>query len=145
VVGEATPKNAPLHPHFEWDDTKAAQEHRLEQARHMIRNTPVIADTGETQRLINVPVVKVEGPTAVIEEREGVYKPVSMVVRDPGDYQKALNLLMTQRNAMERTIRDLRRAAKDEGKEPKYINQLVEALAIAKSTLSLMADSAQAS
>lgn len=41
VVEEATPVGAPLHPFFEWDDTKAAHEHRLSQARHLIRSVRV--------------------------------------------------------------------------------------------------------
>lgn len=37
VVEAATPEDAPLHPAFEWDDTKAATEHRRAQARGLIR------------------------------------------------------------------------------------------------------------
>lgn len=37
VVEAARPKNSPLHSHFEWDDSAAAAEHRLNQARQLIR------------------------------------------------------------------------------------------------------------
>lgn len=37
VVNDARNPNSPLHSFFEWDDTKAAQEHRLAQARVLIR------------------------------------------------------------------------------------------------------------
>lgn len=48
VVDEARPKNAPLHPFFEWDDKAAAEEFRLTQARAMIRRvTFVVASQGE--------------------------------------------------------------------------------------------------
>lgn len=36
VVDVARDPNNPLHEHFEWDDTVAAQEHRLQQARVLI-------------------------------------------------------------------------------------------------------------
>lgn len=37
VVKSAKAKNSPLHKFFTWDDTVAAQEYRLEQARGLIR------------------------------------------------------------------------------------------------------------
>jgi hypothetical protein len=37
VVEAAKPKSSPLHECFTWDDTSAAREHRLWQARHLIR------------------------------------------------------------------------------------------------------------
>lgn len=39
VVNAARPKASPLHSRFEWDNTKAAQEYRLWQARHLINVT----------------------------------------------------------------------------------------------------------
>lgn len=37
VVSAAQDPDSALHPHFEWDDTKAAHAHRLDQARDLIR------------------------------------------------------------------------------------------------------------
>lgn len=37
VVNAARNTRSPLHPHFEWDDALAAQKHRLDQARSLIR------------------------------------------------------------------------------------------------------------
>ena len=37
VVEAARAKRSPIHDQFEWDDTRAAHEHRLEQARVMVR------------------------------------------------------------------------------------------------------------
>jgi uncharacterized DUF497 family protein len=36
VVEDARSNNSPLHPCFEWDDGKAAHEHRKQQARELI-------------------------------------------------------------------------------------------------------------
>ena len=37
VVNAARDSENPLHPHFEWDDTKAAEAHRRNQARTLIK------------------------------------------------------------------------------------------------------------
>lgn len=37
VVNTARPPTSPLHPVFEWDNKKAADEYRLHQARHLVR------------------------------------------------------------------------------------------------------------
>jgi hypothetical protein len=37
VVADATHNNSPLHSFFEWDDSEAAQQYRLQQARGLIR------------------------------------------------------------------------------------------------------------
>lgn len=42
VVEEAKPKDAPLHPAFEWRDAKAAQLYREDQARGMIHSLRVV-------------------------------------------------------------------------------------------------------
>ena len=36
-----SPRN-PLHPEFEWSDTKAAREYRLEQARRLLRGIEIV-------------------------------------------------------------------------------------------------------
>lgn len=36
VLQEAAKEESPLHPHFQWDDSVAAQEYRLWQARQLI-------------------------------------------------------------------------------------------------------------
>lgn len=39
VVNAARPIKSPIHDRFEWDNTKAAEQYRLEQAKHLIRVT----------------------------------------------------------------------------------------------------------
>ena len=41
VLREARKKRSPLHGGFEWDDTEAARQYRLEQARGLIRSITV--------------------------------------------------------------------------------------------------------
>lgn len=52
VVESARPSTSPLHSRFEWDNTKAAHEYRLAQARMLIRvSVHVIADDGQEDRI----------------------------------------------------------------------------------------------
>lgn len=41
VVDAARDERSPLHPHFEWDDHAAAEEHRKGQARELVRSLTV--------------------------------------------------------------------------------------------------------
>lgn len=47
VVDEAVSPTSPLHDAFEWDNTLAAEAHRLEQARGLIRAVVVLRDNGQ--------------------------------------------------------------------------------------------------
>ncbi len=42
ILTEAIPKDSPIHGWFEWDDTKAADIYRVEQARHMVQQLVVV-------------------------------------------------------------------------------------------------------
>jgi hypothetical protein len=44
VVDSARDERSPLHRYFEWDDAKAAAQHRLDQARMLIRSVRVVDD-----------------------------------------------------------------------------------------------------
>jgi hypothetical protein len=60
VIKEAGKPRNPLHKFFEWDDTKAAHEHRLWQARSLIKSVHVkiIGDTRldkAVRAFVNVP------------------------------------------------------------------------------------------
>jgi hypothetical protein len=55
VVEESKPKDAVLHPAFEWNDKRAAHEHRLWQARNVIRCVQVITpDRGREPIYVHV-------------------------------------------------------------------------------------------
>jgi len=49
IVQAASNPKHPLHADFEWDDTQAAHEYRLDQARRMIRVVVIFADTEEEE------------------------------------------------------------------------------------------------
>ena len=49
IVEAARASRSPLHRHFEWDDEKAADAYRIEQARTLIRSIRTIDDTGDAK------------------------------------------------------------------------------------------------
>ena len=44
VVKEASRKTSKIHGCFEWDDAKAANAHRIDQARYMLRSIEVVVE-----------------------------------------------------------------------------------------------------
>lgn len=61
VVADARPEGSPLHPAFEWDDAAAAEAHRRNQARRLIRSVvevvpPARMDDGPAVRQCYVSV-----------------------------------------------------------------------------------------
>lgn len=49
VVQEARAEDAPLHPEFEWDDQKAADRFRVDQAGYLIRSIVIVSDQPEQE------------------------------------------------------------------------------------------------
>ena len=78
VVDESRPEAAPLHPVFEWDDKVAAEMHREDQARHLIRSVRVINPYDEKQERTYVHVRSLQS-----------YQPVEKVAKDISLYQEA--------------------------------------------------------
>lgn len=54
VVNSASDKKSPLHGYFEWDDAKAANAFRLDQARVLIRSIKVETDDGEAPAYFSI-------------------------------------------------------------------------------------------
>jgi len=82
IVDEARPDDAPLHAAFPWDDHEAAEAHRRDIARHMLRSVRIKVEDRVEQAPVFVRVqgVSEEGvwsgykmlPDLTIEERSQV-------------------------------------------------------------------------
>lgn len=77
LVDVSRPESAPLHDDFEWNNDKAAEMFRQEQARHMIQNIVVIADETPKQEQTRAFVHIVTE-----ENTEGSYEPIHVVLHD---------------------------------------------------------------
>lgn len=51
VVSESRPRTAPLHLYFEWDDWKAAEQHRVDQASKLIRSVRIVSNDAKVPTL----------------------------------------------------------------------------------------------
>lgn len=76
VIEHARDENSVLHDCFEWDDSKAAQEHRLNQARLLIRvSVQYLEETGQEP----IPVFV----SLTTDRKQGAgYRPIITVLND---------------------------------------------------------------
>ena len=54
VVKAAEQKSSPLHKHFEWDDTEAGHQWRLQQARSLIAKYTVVFEVGPEKKVVHL-------------------------------------------------------------------------------------------
>lgn len=63
VLDSARSKRSPLHTRFEWNDTVAAHEYRLEQARQMIRLCVTVVEGQTVRAFVHVRSAGTYAPT----------------------------------------------------------------------------------
>jgi hypothetical protein len=85
VVAAARDPKSPLHKHFEWDDAAAAVEHRLNQARTLIRSVKV---EFRIDRRVVQSVAYIRDPAA--ESKEQGYRSIESVRRNDDDARAVL-------------------------------------------------------
>lgn len=127
VLAEAADVSSPLHDVFEWDDTEAATQWRLHQARNLIRSIRVIPSE-----------VQVSAPRVIFVKTETVYLPTSQVVKSETLYQQAMNLLVQRIDQAERAAEELRNAADSQVKK-ETATKAINALKSAKESLAMSA------
>lgn len=105
VVEESRPRDAVLHSAFEWDDRLAAEAHRLNQARHLIKATvQVLEDEAKP-----VPVYfHVPRPTRDEDTAEGQYVPATLLVRQPDQFALAQGAAVRRLIAAQRDVEALK-------------------------------------
>jgi hypothetical protein len=76
VLEEARDEGSPLHKHFEWDDSEAAEQYRKQQARSLIQRCKVV--------LIDTQPIEIGAFVSLPTDREsgGGYRLTSDVVSD---------------------------------------------------------------
>ena len=76
VVDAARDQSSPLHQYFEWDDKEAANQHRLAQARHLVRSV-VITETEEHGE-----IRPIRAFCKVATQEVNSYEPIARVLSD---------------------------------------------------------------
>ena len=118
LVDAARPKDAPLHPAFEWSDKKAAEAYRQHQASTLIRAV-VRIETDAAPEHREFVLVKAEA----VEARPS-YVPATEVVQRVDLYADAVSRLTREVASAQRAVRELEALAKHAGAEPKRLARI---------------------
>jgi hypothetical protein len=81
VVEAAASPMSPLHPEFEWDDTSAAREHRLLQARNLMNAVQVTFETPKNGTITTSFACTLEKPGTGGRKRD--YAPMAWAMAQP--------------------------------------------------------------
>ena len=106
VLADAESPTSKLHSLFQWDDSKAANEFRLIEARKVIKRINITIEE-PTEQIINVPAIK----------GEGQYKTASVVIASVSDYESALSEAITRLTSAEKAVQLLSDLADDQPDE----------------------------
>ena len=80
VVEEARPPKSVLHQYFEWDNKNAAEQWRIEQARHLVASIVTVETDGDEVR-----------PVRSFVSLNNSYEPIEVVLSDVAMRQQAIN------------------------------------------------------
>lgn len=83
-------EDALLHPCFEWDDTKAAESHRLYQARKLVGNLVCAVVKEDPEKEVVAPTTRAFVSVSAPQEK-GIFKPTIVAMSDPVDRQIVLD------------------------------------------------------
>lgn len=102
VLADARNPNSPLHSFFEWDDSAAAHEHRLSQARHLIRTVVAVykenPNGAETRTRAYVHIRQAETPH---------YRETSEALSVPDTRHEVINSALRELNLFKARYQDL--------------------------------------
>lgn len=118
VVADARNPNSPLHSHFEWDNGKAAEQHRLAQARRLIRAVVV------TYVMSDHPAVRTRAYTHIHEGETSHYRSTDQALSQKRTREMVLRRAWDELRQWRRRYRDLNELARvfaavdDEEKRP---------------------------
>lgn len=100
VLEAARPEASPLHPVFQWNNDKAAEEYRMWQARELIRNVRVVREGGDS--------------VAAFVHVDKHYVSTEVVVGRPDLFSLALAQLIAKVRSAEASVAELRHYAEEQ-------------------------------
>jgi hypothetical protein len=105
VVVEARPKDAALHPAFEWDDKKAAEEYRINQARRIIRAIRIVGPESQpSDEPAYVHIKRVDGEVPY-------YQSARVAITNQDEWALAVEEVGAKFRSAGRALHDLERIA----------------------------------
>lgn len=128
LVAAASDPLSPAHDAFEWDDAKAAHEHRLRTARVLIRKVFVRVHHQPTpQRMVHVGTIRQVAQSAQGQtqgQREGAYFPMSTVASDADMLQAAKREILLKLQSIRASLAELEAAVARQRSSPHQHQQL---------------------
>lgn len=119
VVEESRPKTAPLHACFEWNDGRAAEKYREDQARSIIRSVRIVQEGANDEEAEAIAYFHVTSP-----KHGACYQPASVVMSDEELRQQALQDALTLLQGVRKRFAQL--------KELKPVFAAIDRIALAK-------------
>lgn len=104
VVEDARSASSPLHSFFEWNNGKAAEKYRLEQARHLIRSVVVTYETPPGHKKIKPIRAYV---TIKDEDNNQPYRPIHEVLSDAAMHEQLMARALAEANSWHKRYKDL--------------------------------------
>lgn len=104
VVREAKKNKSPIHDCFEWDDTAAAAQHRLSQARYIIRSIEVVYTPADDTEPLRVRAFH----SVFNEEQENEYVTIKQARKDSNLWQQVLDQATKEIKSWRVKYRDLK-------------------------------------
>lgn len=93
ILNEASSKDSPLHPVFEWDDSRAARKYRIQQARRFLKAIVVVYEDNEVAPAFYNVSVNIEDDEGN-EETERFYQSAEVLVKRPDQFESARSILV---------------------------------------------------
>jgi hypothetical protein len=104
VVEASVDEDAPLHGAFEWDDEAAADEHRLSQARQLIRAVVMVP---EPERGEVFPTARAFVSIAIGPGSARAYRPMMVAMAAPDERDQVLRRMRNELQSMRSRYRDI--------------------------------------
>ena len=106
LVDRERPETAPLHAYFEWDDVRAAEEYRVDQARTLVRSVVIVHEDSEAPAYVHVTITDAEDS----EDREG-YMDFRSAMRNPRHRRQVFMETLEQLNGLRQRYAEIRELA----------------------------------
>lgn len=86
------PKSAPLHNEFEWDNKKAAEAYRLDQARYILRSLIIVPDEEKPKETVR----------AVFTVQDSKYESIDVILKNDEKRSALFTIALRELKAIER-------------------------------------------
>lgn len=106
VVRWAAEPDSPIHNAFTWDNEKAAEAYRLDEARSLIKSVVIVREQGPPQPAFWNVAVSVPSADAVTTEH--YYQSADVIAQNPKEFNSALTLMLRELASAQKGLEQLR-------------------------------------